>query len=289
MSSKDWLIGVLIREGYIKTEAGEILLSKLAQVASEAPESALLEIDAEHLGKTALVRGVLAGGVLYSAQVMEVLPRLTGALIQSLVEKEIVSFAEIQDSLSGLEEEKPEEEPSKKLCALVIGQKKSSPGARKANADLREFDFDENLAISIEKKVQGARIQRIYRRTYSELPSDINALGPDFIVSLHCNAFNKRVSGTEVLYYHKSQTGKRMAEALLNHLVKHLGLPNRGVKPKTSEDRGGTLLRYTDAPCVITEPFFIDNDRDLARAQEDMEGLVAAYATAIDEISRGVV
>ena len=79
-----------------------------------------------------------------------------------------------------------------------------------------------------------------------------------------------------------------MAEILLNHLVGHLRLPNRGIKPKTAEERGGYLLRYTNAPCVIAEPFFIDNDADLARAQEDLDGLAAAYAAAIEEISEKV-
>lgn len=176
-----------------------------------------------------------------------------------------------------------------KLCALVIGHKKRSPGAKNVEANLTEFDFNEDLALRIEKKVQNGEIQRIYRRTYKELPDDINTLEPDFIVSLHCNAFNGKVSGTEVLYYHKSERGKEIAEILLNHLIEHLKLPNRGIKPKTTEDRGGYLLCYTNASCVIAEPFFIDNDDDLARAQEDMDGLVAAYAAAIDQISKEVV
>ena len=57
------------------------------------------------------------------------------------------------------------------------------------------------------------------------------------------------------------------------------------MKPKTSKDRGGYLLKYTNAPCVIAESFFIDNDDDLARAQEDLEGLAEAYVRAIDRIS----
>jgi N-acetylmuramoyl-L-alanine amidase len=47
-------------------------------------------------------------------------------------------------------------------------------------------------------------------------------------------------------------------------------------------------LRYTKAPCVISEPFFIDNDSDLSRAREDLDEFAAAYATAIDEISQVV-
>ncbi len=77
-----------------------------------------------------------------------------------------------------------------------------------------------------------------------------------------------------------------MAEIVLDHLVEYLKLPNRGVKPRSAEDRGGYLLRYTHAPCVIAEPFFIDNDSDLARAQEDIDGLAAVYANTIDQIAQ---
>ena len=175
-----------------------------------------------------------------------------------------------------------------KLCALVIGHKKKSPGAANVDAKLAEFNFNEELARRIETMTVNAEIQRVYRRTYKSLPDDINELGPDFIVSLHCNAFNRKASGTEVLYHHKSRKGERLAGILLRHLVDHLKLPNRGIKPRTAEDRGGYLLRYTKAPCVIGEPFFIDNDDDLAKAQGDLDGLAAAYANAIDEFSAEV-
>jgi len=175
-----------------------------------------------------------------------------------------------------------------KLCALVIGHKKKSPGAINVNKNITEFDFNEDLALRIEKKIEKSQIQRIYRRTYKQLPDDINELEPDFIVSLHCNAFDTKVSGTEVFYYHRSEKGKKMAEILLSHLVDHLKLPNRGIKPKTAEDQGGYLLRYTKKPCVISEPFFIDNDDDLAKAQEDIDGLAETYAKAIDQISEEV-
>jgi len=285
MQDKDWLIGILLRQGHLKTEDGEIVLTRLRRGAPESPESAALPVAEENLGKTVLVRGDLVGGVLYSAQVVETVHRLTGALIQRLAEKGIVSLAEIQEHLSEMEGEQ-EIEPPKKLCALVIGHKKRSPGAMNAKANVSEFDFNEDLALRIERKVNKAEVQRIYRRTWEELPGDINQLNPDFVVSLHCNAFNEKASGTEVLYYYKSQRGKKIAEVLQKYLVAYLELPDRGIKPKTSEDRGGYLLRYTNAPCVITEPFFIDNDDDFARALADIERFAQTYAKAIDEISR---
>lgn len=169
-----------------------------------------------------------------------------------------------------------------KLCALVIGHKKASPGARNRKAGLTEFAFNDRLARGIERAVKGVKVQRVYRRTYRTLPKDINKLGPDFIVSLHCNAFNGNATGTEVLYYHRSRKGKAIARQLNKKLVAALGLRNRGIKAKTSEDRGGYLLRYTQAPCVIAEPFFIDNNRDLKVAERKRKALVQAYAAGIE-------
>jgi N-acetylmuramoyl-L-alanine amidase len=172
-----------------------------------------------------------------------------------------------------------------KKCALVIGHKKSSSGAVNGKSGTTEFGFNELLSMDIEKEVNVVEIQRVYRRTYSSLPSDINELSPDFIISLHCNAYNEEASGTEVLYYHKSTKGKQIAEILNRKLVEALGLKDRGIKPKTTEDRGGYLLKQTNAPCIISEPFFIDNDSDLSIAETKRSTLVKAYSTAIEEMA----
>ena len=172
-----------------------------------------------------------------------------------------------------------------KTCALVIGHKKSSPGAVNESSELTEFSFNDHLAIDIEKAVSDVNVQRVYRRTYKTLPDDINELNPDFIVSLHCNAYNKEVSGTEVLFSHNSVRGKQAASILQNKLLQALNFKDRGLKSVTVEDRGGFLLRYTNAPCVISEPFFIDNDKDLIVVNENHDKLVKAYAEAISAIA----
>lgn len=172
------------------------------------------------------------------------------------------------------------------LCALVIGHSAASPGAINLASGVQEFEFNDALAKQIEAQTRNVDVHRIYRRNYQQLPSDINATNPDFVIDLHCNAFNGRASGTEVLYYHRSTKGKQIAEITLTHLVTTLELPNRGSKAKTTEDRGGYLLRYTDSPCIIVEPFFIDNDADLARAYQRYDKLVLAYVTAIEAIAQ---
>ncbi len=273
-------LGILRPGSILDTGEIRLFLSK-AKVEDKTPEDDPLVIPPENFEQTALVTGLRRGSILYEALVLEVIPPLTGSLVRGLLAQGKITPDDLQNLLSQGLTPKP-----KKLCALVIGHKKSSPGAVNPRTGLSEFVFNDDLSRRIEEKVQGVEVQRVYRRTYQELPEDINALGPDFIVSLHCNAFNGKASGTEVLYYHRSSKGRTIAEVLLRHLVNYLGLPNRGLKPCTAEDRGGYLLRYTKAPCVIAEPFFIDNDRDLARAQEDLDGLASAYARAIEEMAQ---
>jgi len=170
-------------------------------------------------------------------------------------------------------------------CALVIGHKKESPGACNANYGDSEYEFNNILAGMIENRMGKSSIIKVYRTgSYTKLPAQINALLPSFILSLHCNSFNKKVSGTEVLYYEHSGRGRIIAGLLQERLVRCLKLSDRGIRAKSEDDRGGYLLKYTSAPCVIAEPFFIDNDEDLLTAKALMEELVKAYADAIDEI-----
>lgn len=171
------------------------------------------------------------------------------------------------------------------LCALVIGHKHQSPGAVNEDSGTTEFEFNDALGRDIEARQDTVRIQRVYRRTYRQLPDDINELAPDFVVSLHCNAYNKRTAGSEVLYYHRSERGRQIAEILSVRLAESLRNRNRGIRPRSAEERGGFLLRYTDAPCVIAEPFFIDNDDEYANARSRRRYLVKAYLEAIEEIA----
>jgi N-acetylmuramoyl-L-alanine amidase len=87
-----------------------------------------------------------------------------------------------------------------------------------------------------------------------------------------------------VLHYRGSELGYRFASILQGHLLATLGLRNRGLKAVGLEGRGGYLLAHTEAPCLIAEPFFIDNDADLAVAI-GADALADAYVRAIGEIA----
>lgn len=171
--------------------------------------------------------------------------------------------------------------------ALVVGHKPSSKGAYNKNHDIFEFDFNNELVEKVVKKLTAGWFDKVepvvvYRDTYRGLPDKIDAENPDFIVSFHCNAYNGKPNGTEVLYYHSSTNGKKMAKILQKHLLR-LGFKDRGILGRTAEDRGGYLLRYTNAPCVIAEPFFLDSDAEYTNV--DMDDLAEYYVDAIEEIA----
>jgi len=150
--------------------------------------------------------------------------------------------------------------------ALVIGHSAQSKGAINENYFMTEYAYNNLLVHRIVNRIIYDNLPiapiEIFRDGYANLPADINYYDPVLIISFHCNAFNTKASGTETLYYHKSRLGQVAAQIFQNNLVKILKLPNRGTKPRTCEDRGGFLLKYTKAPCIILEPFFIDNDSD---------------------------
>jgi len=177
-----------------------------------------------------------------------------------------------------------------KKIALIIGHSEDSQGAENKSSGMSEYMFNEPLAMLIAEQLNlsGFEPITIYRDcSYLQLPIKVNNLTPDIAISLHCNAFNKKQNGTETLHYIKSQNGKRLAGLLQNEIVNCLGLPDRGLKPCQAKhkgkagDRGGHLLKYTNMPCVITEPFFIDCDKSLELANGKLNELAQAFSRAI--------
>lgn len=82
--------------------------------------------------------------------------------------------------------------------------------------------------------------------------------GSDVMVSLHLNAFNKRVQGTETLIHRAgTRSDQALAQVIQDELVKALGFTDRGVK------RMGLALLGAVPPsvkaCCLTESFFIDS------------------------------
>ena len=177
-----------------------------------------------------------------------------------------------------------------KSIVISIGHSTTDKGAAASDGHIAEYDYNKKLANIIKKELESTKsisVHIVNRLTdgggkgVSASVKAINMYKSDCAIELHANAYNGTASGSEVLYWHTSAKGKKLANDLQEAIVKVLGLPDRGVKALSGEDRGGGILKGTIAPTVITEPFFIDNPKDLKLAEDKMEQLGVAMANAI--------
>ena len=173
------------------------------------------------------------------------------------------------------------------IVALVIGHEKDKPGACNEDFVICEYEFNKKLTCAVQEHLAETTdfcVMRVFRRTdYSNLPNEINELNPDLILSFHANAFNKEVSGTEVIYFHNSVKGKKCSEVIQNKILKALGLRDRGVIGRSRLQAGGHLLSNTRGVCLILEPFFIDNNCDYLTAQANLSKLALAISSGIED------
>lgn len=174
--------------------------------------------------------------------------------------------------------------------AIVIGHTPRSPGAVNKSYGVSEYQFNSPLAVAIQARLNqcGHTAFLIYRdmpNDYQGLPDKVNAQNPEVIISLHANgAESQAATGTEMLYWESSTSGKALAEILQAGIHGALGLRDRGLKPISSaSERGGHLLYRTKAPCVICEPFFITSNMDYERAVDRKDKLISAYVEALME------
>lgn len=253
---------------------------------------ALLQEAVELEGSFGIVVGEIDGNTMFEARVEEVIPPILSGVLDKLLKEDAIDaealLPKVERSIRSLTGRAVE--PSTRgrpICALIVGHRQSAKGAVSADGSVVEFDFNSELAREVTKRVTKARVQIVFRSNTTDglrkLPAKVNALGPHFILSLHCNAFNNEANGTETLYFYTSANGKKLAEIVQKRLLTALELKNRGIRDKKDAERGAHLLKYTKAPCVICEPFFIDNDDDLGTALRRKKRLAAAYAKAIDD------
>lgn len=149
--------------------------------------------------------------------------------------------------------------------------------------------LEKNLTLSIGKycneRLKQYGIETKISRT-SDIDSSINskvaasnAFKADVCMDIHINAGGG--DGSEVYYSHVSPNGKRLAQAIVDSMVK-IGQNTRGIKTKLDTD--GTdyfgMIRMTDAPAVLVECAFIDNANDIKIINTEAKRKVFGYAIA---------
>lgn len=175
-----------------------------------------------------------------------------------------------------------------KIC-IVVGHTEKAQGAHNQAFNKSEYEFNKELVTHITPHLKH-EYKVFVNKELNQLPKAINDYDPTICVNLHCNAFNKLVSGTETLYFQNSTKGEALADILQDKVVGCLDLRDRGLKEITGNERGGFILRKTKCPCVILEPGFIDNDVDLMVMENLLPVLGKEIAeginTYLDKISK---
>lgn len=164
---------------------------------------------------------------------------------------------------------------------LIVGHQPWAKGARNHDTDLYEFDFNLPVVLAVQAGLTLLGVDAtvdMYARGGGNVDR-WNQMNARLVVEFHCNAFNEQATGTEVLYGTGRANSRKAARHIQSALVTELGLPDRGTKGVKRKGRGGYLLHGITAPCVIPEPFFIDNRNDLQRAEG--ANLTGAYVEGI--------
>ena len=184
-----------------------------------------------------------------------------------------------------------------KKVVLIVGHSLIRQGASNTNYTINEnpvteYSFNNLLADRIKRinKKESIEIAIEYRDTdYEALPQEVNEQDGNLIISMHCNAFNKKASGCETLYYKHTKISDKIAAIMQSHLNTIMQNNDRGIKPREHNralkiyERGAYLMKYVKAPCVICEPFFIDNDKELDFALLNVDKLALAYLRGIEQ------
>ena len=178
----------------------------------------------------------------------------------------------------------------------VNGKTVRDYGAVNDKSKVDEFTWNHDFVMRYiipELNASGIANKVVLRSTnITKLVTDLNkeAEKDDIILSFHLNS-DIKASGTETLYWHTSEKGKKLAGLIQKGLVGVLGLPDRGIKirrkPLDNADalnqRGWAMFRDTKVPFVMLESFFITNDGDLKRGNEKKAELAKAVVSAIKE------
>ena len=163
-----------------------------------------------------------------------------------------------------------------KTVVLDAGHGGADSGAvNPINGAIKEKDYTLNTTLATSEYLRSKGINVVLTRsndttlTLLQRSNISNSIDPDLFSSVHYNSFNQVAKGTEVFYNYRDRNGgpsKTAATNVLNSILEGFEFTNRGIKTRTLND-GVTdylsVLRNTNAPAILIECGFIDNDYDM--------------------------
>lgn len=142
---------------------------------------------------------------------------------------------------------------------------------------LKKHLYDEGISSILYDEYEGSSYGSAMRWVARKMAEDKVTVA----IELHFNSASPTASGCEMLYYHSSTQGKRLATMLQREVIVEYNTKNRGIKPMQRFSRGGGFLVKTKCPSVICEPFFGSNEREWRMFSTSRSLLARVYARGI--------
>ncbi len=126
--------------------------------------------------------------------------------------------------------------------------------------------YESELNLDIAKRVEKILLAKGYDVAMSRYDDSnvrlgtrarlANEFNSDYFVSIHGNSFpdSEKVTGLETFFYKKGTTSERLADNILDEMVKSTGLRSLGAK-----ERNLAVLRLTNMPATLLEYGFLTN------------------------------
>ena len=103
-----------------------------------------------------------------------------------------------------------------------------------------------------------------YTTQMRKLSAQLNPLGYDLVAELHFNKFDNKNNdqgvGCEAVVYPGNDYTIQAGKVFCDMVSSQYQTTNRGVKEHGKGDRGYGFLSLMEAPAIILEPFFGDED-----------------------------
>ena len=215
-------------------------------------------------------------------------------------------FKSWRNILSRLKKKKPLEDSSNTpttskpadLIGICVGHSRPEDSGALSVSGMNEWLYNVRVASLLKKYLNDFGIpSKIYDEydgaSYSSamrwVAHQMDEDGVTAAIELHFNSASPSAHGCEMLYYHKSASGERLAANLQIEVITEYNTKNRGTKPMQKFSRGGGFLVKTKCPAVICEPFFGSNEREWSMFSSSRNLLAKAYARGIKNFLSKVV
>lgn len=158
------------------------------------------------------------------------------------------------------------------------------PGA--CGCGLRESDVAAQVGRLVEGYLlaAGCEVKTLQSDILREISSAANEWGADVFVSIHCNSASVDTArGVETFSYPYSTNGKVLASCIQNQIVDAFKSIDREFFDRGLKTANFHVVRETDAPAVLVELAFINNEEDAGLLKYHADDFARAIARGVTD------